>query len=66
MESLPATDKLLYYSSLSKFKLVELLKERGQTKYAYTRTKPEIIKTLCEMDMKKPKVCKCCEETQSL
>lgn len=56
-------EKVLYYSSLSKFKLVEMLQERGQGKYAYTRTKPEIIKTLCEMDTNKK--CKCCQDTKN-
>lgn len=56
------TDKHTYYSTLSKFKLVEMLKERGEAKYAFARTKPEIIRKLCELDtMPKPKVCKCCD-----
>lgn len=40
----------LYYKSMSKYQLVQLLKERKCVKYAYSRTKPEIIETLIEMD----------------
>lgn len=58
--------KELYYASLSKFKLVEMLKNRGQGKYAYTRTKPEIIRLLCELDKEEKPKCKCCNETKSL
>lgn len=43
----------LYYKSLSKFRLVELMKERGDFKYLYSMTKAELIQLLCEMDLKK-------------
>ena len=58
--------KELYYASLSKFKLVEMLKKRGEGKYAYSRTKPEIIRLLCELDKQKKPICKCCNETKSV
>lgn len=51
-------NKKLYYKSLSKFKLVEIMKERGDFKYLYSMTKGELIQLLCEMDSKK-EVCKC-------
>lgn len=65
-------NKELYYTSLSKFRLVQMMKERGDFKYLHSMTKPEIIKKMCEMDMRKDVGCKCkckkfmCEETQSL
>lgn len=50
----------MYYKSLSKFELVSMLKERGEAKYAYLRTKPEIVRLLLEMDeLKKEVVCTC-------
>ena len=51
-------NKKLYYKSLSKFKLVELMKEHGDFKYLYSMTKGELVQLLCEMDVKKD-VCKC-------
>lgn len=62
-------NKELYYKSLSKFRLVELMKQRGNFKYLYHMTKPEIVERLCEMDTNdnKNKTCKCrCDETRSL
>lgn len=52
-------NKELYYKSLSKYRLVELMRQRGTYKYIYSMTKPEIVKRLCEMDMMKEKVCEC-------
>ena len=50
----------MYYKSLSKFELVAMLKERGDAKYAHSRTKPEIVRLLLEMDqIKKDVVCTC-------
>jgi len=50
----------MYYKSLSKFELVAMLKERGDAKYAYSRTKPEIVRLLLELDqLKKEPVCTC-------
>lgn len=50
----------MFYRSLSKFELVVMLKERGEAKYAHSRTKPEIVRLLLEMDQnKKEVVCVC-------
>jgi hypothetical protein len=50
----------MFYRSLSKFELVAMLKERGEAKYAHSRTKPEIVRLLLEMDqIKKEVVCMC-------
>ena len=46
-------NKKLYYKSLSKFRLVELMKEYGDFKYLHSMTKGELIDMLCEMDSKK-------------
>lgn len=67
MDNQAPTDKFLFYSSLSKFKLVEMLKQRqGEAKYAFNRTKPELIRILCELDMQDTKPCKYCNRPASI
>lgn len=52
-------NKELYYKSLSKYALVGLMRDRGDFKYLYNMTKPELIRRLCEMDKSEVKECKC-------
>lgn len=58
MESQENT-KELYYKTLSKFELVNLLKAKGMGKYAFARTKMEIVKMLMDAEPK-PQGCNCC------
>ena len=63
MESNKQSERVLYYQQMSKFQLVELLKEMGEGKYAYNRTKVEIIRLLVENESRpKPVLCECCQK----
>lgn len=43
-------ERIMFYNSLSKFKLVQFIQTRDKIKYPYYRTKQELVKLLMEID----------------